>query len=48
MVTEILAIAFKNELDIGDITEIVALVAADITFALIYRHSSLSEQTRIT
>jgi hypothetical protein len=47
MVTEILAIAFKNELDIGDITGIGALIATAITFFLTYRHGTQSEQTRI-
>jgi hypothetical protein len=32
MVTEILVIAFKNELDVGDIIGIVALIATAITF----------------
>jgi hypothetical protein len=39
--------ATQNDLDIGDYTGIVALVATAITFALTYRHGSQSEQTRI-
>ncbi|MCD6037863.1 MAG: hypothetical protein K0S67_1751 [Nitrososphaeraceae archaeon] len=54
MVTEMLLAAVanttastQNDLDIGDYTGIVALIATAITFALTYRHGTQSEQTRI-
>jgi len=47
MVIELPAIVFKNEIDVGAITGIAALIATAISFAITYSRNRKSEQIRI-